>query len=400
MTNFFKDENFSELLKDIESDRIERTTSISDTDKFCKAICAFSNDMPDYKKPGYLFIGANPKDGSVSGLEATDQLLRQMASYKTDGNIMPAPSLVVQKFRHPDGNGDVVAVKVWPSFYPPVRYKGVTHIRVGSRVGNATPEEERRLSEKRISHECTYDIRPCLGSNMDEISLDIFLSSYLPSAVSREVIAENNRDIELKLAGLRLYDLSKKCPTNLGIILLGKDPLRWIPGAYIQFVKFLGTSITSEVLDEKSFNGDLVSMLRILDMFVEQQIISKPVRDTVLKEKMEMDYPYEAIREMLLNAVMHRDYESNTPIRFYCFSDRIEISNPGGFCAPVNATNFHTQTAYRNPGIAEAMKYLGYVNRFGRGIAMAEEALRSNGNPIDNLITPQPNSILVTIKKK
>jgi ATP-dependent DNA helicase RecG len=78
---------------------------------------------------------------------------------------------------------------------------------------------------------------------------------------------------------------------------------------------------------------------------------------------------------------MHRDYQSNTPIRFYWFSDRIEIQSPGGLFGEVTPETLDRRNSYRNPVLAEAMKALGYVNRFGYGIQRAEVAMKRNGNP-------------------
>lgn len=87
-----------------------------------------------------------------------------------------------------------------------------------------------------------------------------------------------------------------------------------------------------------------------------------------------------ALRELLMNAVLHRSYESNAPIRFYWFSDRVEIQSPGGLYGDASPENFPNQNSYRNPVVAEAMKTLGFVNKFGRGVIRAQDALRKNGN--------------------
>ena len=100
-----------------------------------------------------------------------------------------------------------------------------------------------------------------------------------------------------------------------------------------------------------------------------------------MREKVVPDYPDTALREFLVNAVIHRNYQSNTPIRFYWFADHIEIQSPGGLYGEVTPQNYLTHNSYRNPVIAEAMKALGYVNRFGYGIARAQRALVDNGNP-------------------
>ena len=101
---------------------------------------------------------------------------------------------------------------------------------------------------------------------------------------------------------------------------------------------------------------------------------------TDLKEKLIYDFPPDAVREILMNAVLHRDYQSISPIRFYQFVDHIEIQNPGGLYGEASPKNFPFVSTYRNPILAEVMHNLGYVNRFGRGIARAERTLKENGS--------------------
>ena len=81
-----------------------------------------------------------------------------------------------------------------------------------------------------------------------------------------------------------------------------------------------------------------------------------------------------------MNAVMHRDYRSNTPTKFYQYKDRLEIVNPGGLYGNARPENFPDVNDYRNPVIAEALRVMGYVNKFNRGIARVQKELVENGN--------------------
>jgi ATP-dependent DNA helicase RecG len=358
-----KEDELRKLLADAEADRVERTISTKDTDKFSEAVTAFSNDLPNHGLPGYLVIGVDD-DGKPSGLTVTDQLLQSLGGLKSDGNIQPLPSLNVAKFTLP--SGDVAVVEVLPSDLPPVRYKGRVCIRVGPRKGIANQQEERILTEKRIAHARTFDALPCFGSSMDALATDIFQTTYLSQAA--------------QLGSLRFYDLGKQCPTNAGILLFGKNPLQWLPGAYVQFLRLEGDSLTGEILVEKSLSGDLLTVLRELESLVDLHIESRPVTISALRERQAVNYPRVALRELLMNAVLHRSYESNTPIRFYWFSNRVEIQSPGGLYGEASPENFPNQNSYRNPVLAEAMKALGFVNRFGRGVLRAQEALEQNGS--------------------
>lgn len=144
---------------------------------------------------------------------------------------------------------------------------------------------------------------------------------------------------------------------------------------------FDGNDNAADIVNEHKFTGCLLDTLPKLDTFIETAIIEKrPKPVTILREKTVYNYPKWAIRELLMNAVMHRDYQSNTPIKFYQYADRIEIDNAGGLYGNAKPENFPNVNDYRNPIIAEAMKSLGYVNRYNRGIVRVQKELRENGN--------------------
>jgi len=87
----------SKLLLDMEEDRIEKTISKTDTNKFGEAICSFSNDMAAKGLPGYLIVGAND-DGSIAGIEINEQIIQMLLDFRTDGRIVPPPTMIVEKF--------------------------------------------------------------------------------------------------------------------------------------------------------------------------------------------------------------------------------------------------------------------------------------------------------------
>lgn len=364
------------LLTDMESDRIERTVSLTNTVKFCEAICAFANDLPNHRLAGYLIVGVKD-DGSLAGLQMGDEFLQQLGGIRSDGNVLPQPVLTVQKFSLP--GGDIAVVEVLPSDLPPVRFKGRVHIRVGPRKAIASEQEERILSERRVASARNFDARPCVEARLDDLALGLF-DGYRREAVDADTIAANNRSVEQQLASLRFFDPERGCPTHAGILLFGKNPRFFLPGAYVQFLKLPGTSLTDVPVDQAEISGDLLTVLRALEARVKILIrsILQPV--SALREKLVPDYPEMALRELLMNAVMHRNYDSNAPIRFYAFSDHIEIQSPGGLYGEATRENFPTRNSYRNPVIAEAMKSLGFVNRFGYGVQRAQALLQQNGN--------------------
>lgn len=366
------------LLSEIENDRVERTISTKDTDKFGEAICAFANDLPNHKIPGYLILGAYD-NGRLSGLKVTDELLKNIAAIRTDGNIQPQPAMVVEKFSFDDG--DLLVVEVQSATFPPVRYKGRVWVRVGPRKSVAGEAEITILTEKRASNINTFDATPFTGTSIDDLDTSIFLNNYLPKAFPKEVIESEKRDTKHLLQALGFFDCKYDCPTYAGVILFGKETHRFIRGAYTQYVRFSKLDMTGEVLKELQFTGNLFTDLEKIDNFVNMAISStKPIFVSALREEQVVNYPKMAIRELMMNALMHRDYSSNAPTRLYEFDNHIEIQNPGGLYGKARPDNFPNVNDYRNPVIAEAMKVLGYVNRFSRGVLNVQKELKENGN--------------------
>lgn len=172
------------LLSTTESAHVERTISTNNMDKFCQAICAFSNDVSGSGKKGYLIIGAD-NNGKLSGLKVDDQLLLKISNIRTDGNILPQPVMNVDKFIFNDG--DLLVVEVQPSKFPPVRYRGRIWVRVGPRKSLATEAEEKILTERRLSNIHTFDAMPCWGTAIDDLDVKLIKKEYLPIAVAKRI---------------------------------------------------------------------------------------------------------------------------------------------------------------------------------------------------------------------
>jgi ATP-dependent DNA helicase RecG len=251
----------------------------------------------------------------------------------------------------------------------------------------------------RIDRAWTWDLCACVGATLDDLTLNTFLHGYLPLAVSAEVLEANGRSTEEKLGSLRMYSRKFAAPTNAAILLFGKDPLYFVPGAFVQFVRYDGPTRADPILAEQRATGTLVEVMRELDALTRQLEARRPVRTEGLTERQEFDYPAVALHELFMNAVIHRNYDgSTTPIMISQFSDRIEVSNPGSLYGDLSRAEFPHGTAYRNPVIAEAAKVLGFANRFGRGVAIANALLKANSNPPVEFIIGE--STLVAIVRK
>lgn len=378
------DEELLSLLNDTESDRTERKETFKGDvpRKARQAVCAFANDLPNHNQPSVLFIGAKDNDEPGS-LAITDELLRSLADMKTDGNILPLPVLSVEK-RTLKG-ADMAVVTVIPSDMPPVKYDGRIWIRTGPRRSIANAQEERVLNEKRRYKNLPFDLYPIPTAKISDLSRIIFENEYLPQAFADDVLQENGRSYEERLASCRMIVSPEEItPTVTGLLAIGKSPQDFLPGAYIQFLRIDGTELADPVIDEEEIGGGIVELLRRAEEKLKahnrsiMDITSQPTHQITAP------YPQTALQQILYNAVLHRTYEStNAPIRVYWFNDRIEINSPGGPYGNVTSENFGQPgvTDYRNPNIADVLKTFGFIQAFGRGIAMARRAMENNGNP-------------------
>ena len=378
MTN----EELLALLSDVESAAVERTSSVRDTDKLGEAICAFANDLPNYGQPGVLVIGVN-NDGSCADVDITYQLLQNLGAIRSDGNLLPQLSMTVEKRRL--GNCETAVITVQPASDTPVRYKGVAWIRVGPRRARASAQDERLLTEKRRFRDQPFDLRPVLSASLDDLDRDLFERTYLPASVSSDILQENERTYEQKLSSLRLASPdSGTSPTVVGLLTIGRDPLRFIGGAYIQFLRIDGQELTDPIRDQKSINGPIPQLIeQVDDVLKAHNAVSSDIT-SASKAIDRPEYPMVALQQIVRNAVMHRNYEgTSAPVRITWFNDRIEVNSPGGPYGNVTIDNFGQPgvTDYRNRHVAEAMSNLGFVQRFGIGIALARREMQKNGNP-------------------
>lgn len=376
------EEEVTALAAQLENLHVERKATAQNRSKVEEAICGFSNDIRGSGRTGVILVGVDDKTGAPTGqLRVDDELLRNLASIRRDGNILPFPQMVVYPSQL-EGKS-IVVIEVEPSPNPPVRLRGRTVVRTGPRCDTATREDERILTERRRSLELSFDQRPVYGSSLTDLDLDMFVDEFLPSAVDPDVLKENGRSVPEQLAALHLAG-PDGVPNIAGLLVLGIDPTAFIPGAYVQFLRIGGNQLTDDIIDRKEISGPMPHVLRQMDEITSAHIRVATDVTGGPRELRSPDFPMPAMQQLLRNAVMHRNYEtSNAPVQWYWFDDRIEIHNPGGLYGRATPESFGQPGGndYRNPILAAALHQLGFVQRFGLGIPLARKACADNGNP-------------------
>ncbi len=393
------DRELEDLIKGGESDHVEFKEALSGNapDKIREAICAFANDLPG-RKAGYVIVGIKDS-GSPANYQITDEILRQLADMRSDGNIIPPPSIVCEKRFY--RNSEIAVVTVLASDSPPVKYKGTILIRTGPRRGIATAQEEGILNGRRRHGMHPFDIAPVPRTHVGDLDQTKFMNEYLPNAFDRNILRMNDRSVDQRLATSKMIAaVDDKRVTVLGLMVLGFRVRNFIPGAFVQFLRIGGSSLSDPILDEQSIDGTVTDIVPRIDDKLRSHNARAVEIATSDIEKIKERYPLAALQQLVRNAIMHRDYETTyAPIRITWFNDRIEIQNPGGPFGSVNERNFAQPgfTDYRNPNLAETIKVLGYVQRFGVGIPIAQRLIREAGD-LELEFTVEPGHVLATVR--
>ncbi len=180
--------------------------------------------------------------------------------------------------------------------------------------------------------------------------------------------------------------------TNAAVLLFGRHPEQWFPNATILAGRFPGTALSGRYI-KRDISGCLPDQLRQAEEFLRGNL-QTVVRLVGLQHQESLEYPFEAVRELLVNAVAHRDYNlQGDNIHLNIFSNRLEITSPGTLPGPVTLKNLLDARFARNAIISQVLSDMGYVERLGYGLDRVVEVTRLNG-----LLPPQFEELAGTFK--
>ncbi len=169
-------------------------------------------------------------------------------------------------------------------------------------------------------------------------------------------------------------------PTYAGLLLFGRQPQRWLPSAAILAARFPGAAF-GEAFLKQEISGSLPQQLRLAEAFLRDNL-RRVVRVEGLAHNEAWEYPFEAVRELLVNAVAHREYnQQGDCVHLNLFADHLEVHSPGRLPGPVTLDNLLEARYSRNPVIVQVLSDLGFVERLGYGLDRVVAALRQAGLP-------------------
>jgi ATP-dependent DNA helicase RecG len=334
-------------------------------DDYLQWVCGFAN-----AQGGVLEIGRND-NGVVVGVQDAEKLLEMLPN-----KIRNATGVLADICIHTEDGKQYISIMVKP--YPaPVTYHGRYYYRSGSTTqeltGNALDEFMLRKQGK------TWDGVPVPYISENEFHRDAFMF-FREKAIASTRLSKEDLEIDDEALLKSLLLTEGKYLKRAAILLFHQNPEMWVPGAFVKIGYFENES---EVRYQDEIHGPLISMPdRVLDTLYLKYF--KGLISYRGIQRIET-YPVarSALRETVLNAVVHKDYSTGNPIQIRVYNDRVSIFNSGGL--PEGWTvekllSWHESNP-RNPMIAGAFYRSGMIETWGRGIERIITACHEEGKP-------------------
>ena len=352
-------------------------------DEYLKWICGFAN-----ANGGQIYIGISD-DGEVTGLEDYKKLMDDLPN-----KIVQQLGLVVDINLH-EKQGKYYIEIIVPQSTVPISYHGIYHYRSGSTKqelkGTALNNWLLKKSGK------SWEDIAVSGSTVDDLDVGT-IQSFLKKAISKGRIPVSAADEDILLLMKRLNLLTKEGElTHAAILLFGKNPYALSPTTSFKIGRF-GAG-PSDLLFQDIVETNLLTMIEQVMERLKDRYLIRPISYRGLERMEPLEYPESALREAILNAIIHKDYSSTwTFLRVY--DDRLHLWNPG--ILPEELTVEELKQAHssypRNRNIAGVFFKAGYVEAWGRGTTDSITACKDAGMP-EPLINENQGGLSVVFLK-
>lgn len=334
-------------------------------DEYLKWICGFAN-----ASGGSIIIGKND-NGEIIGLSNSRKLLEDISNKARD--IL---GILVDVNLHQSAKGDFLEIIVEPQPFP-VNYKGQYHYRSGS-----TKQElkgtalDKFMLEKKGKK---WDSVPVPNVSIKDLKKGTFeffkKRAIISKRIDENILTENNINI---LENLKLTE--KSYLKRASILLFHPDPEKYVTGAFIKIGYF---QTDTELIFQDEINGNLFEQVEKTIEILFTKYIKAIISYEGIHRVETYEYPKDAIREAILNALAHKDYSIGTPIQISVYDDKVMIWNYGQLPEDWTVENLmqkHSSIPY-NPDIANTFFRAGYVEAWGRGTIKIIEQCKEHGLP-------------------
>ena len=388
-----------ELIANRENSRVEFKRDDTHPDSLAKEMSALLN-----LEGGFILLGVE-KDQRVTGLTRSFEEAEEWVMNIAQGNLQPAVVPVWSTVAM--ANNTVVGVVELLADSPGKPHKArrgrawITFTRVGSTSREATREEEARLYQ--AARLIRYEIKAVLDAGPESFDMDR-IENYYRDVLKRSVPAQTDVDSWRQLllnSDLLVAAGGDAVASTSGLLLFGENPNRRLPQAGVTAVAFPGIEKDYNTVDEERIRGPLISRVSKRGAAVEKGVIDRTV-DFVKRNmgsvawidggrrRRKRAYPLDAVREAVVNAVVHRDYAyEGTDIEVALYTDRLEVISPG--CLPNGVTVEKMKEGVvrvaRNELLKEILRDYGYIEHYGMGVrTRIIEAMRLHNGTLPDLV--------------
>lgn len=392
----------------IETNRIEYKSGFN-PDSIIRSICAFANDI-DNIGGGYIIIGVEEDNGiaklPVKGIpeNALDRIQKELFDYCH--SIEPTYMPVIEPIKCDDKY--LIAIYAYGGNNRPYKApKEVTtknkekyrYIRKNSITTIPSSDDEVELIE--ISKRIPFDDAPCYQANIDDLDIGI-IREYLKEINSKLYIDSKNLSVNQLAENLNIvaHNSDTAIPLNVGILMFSENPQKYFPRAYIEIV--FKPSLDGQNMIEKRFTGPIQRQLRDALQYIKGFVISSKTFkvDDKPESVLFYNYPFQAIEEILSNAVYHKSYQIDAPITVVIYENHIEVTSFPGFDRSIKLDDIDKHVInskiYRNRRIGDFLKELKLIEGRNTGFPRIYKSLKEN-NSDDVIIAMDEDRRYVTV---
>lgn len=366
----------TDLLIQPEGKSLEFKEKMPEPLALAKTACAFANGSG-----GTIIIGVKDRDMSIVGLDQGDipMLEEKVANIL---HTMVSPMVASHTTVHNLGDKLLLKVDIFPGSMKPhhLKERGETqgtYIRVGSTNRKADLETIEELHRQRMN--MGFDDVPVFEAAAEDLEPENIRYYLLKRKETRDIPeAEINNDFLLKIRALKKVN-GQSYPTIGGILLFSNELDRFLPGAVAKCARFKGLEM-DEFLDQREVTGPLFKQVEGVMEFFKRNV-KRGAKIEGVYRKEEYEYPLEAVREAVINAICHRDYSrKGADIKFAIFDDRIEVTSPGGLPVHISLTDLGTGISeLRNRVIGRIFNEMGLIEGWGTGIRRIRNLIKEQG---------------------
>lgn len=370
-------EEFEQLIVQREGETMEFKREMPASSDLAKLVTAFYNT-----RGGMILFGVEDQSRRLTGVanaQSIEEGIVNVLRARCSLDVMPAVEVVSYE------DLEFVVVQCPQGTRKPYLISGETrpYVRIGSSNREAQDEEVRRLYIE--GSEGGFETLPCRDASLADLSEQL-IAAYVSQrqATSGRPLGLSHEEM-LRSLGCLVEQNGKWTPTHAGIMLFAEDPQRFISQTEVACVRFKGADVVSYV-DRRDLRGPLYQLVDDAEQFIYRHMkVGRRIEGFVGVEYRE--YPQAAVREAIVNAVVHRDYgRRGQRIRIFMFDDRIEVYSPGTLPPGVSLEKMRRlepQSVLRNPTIVGVLRDLGsqYIERLGTGVRRMAAAMETQGLP-------------------